>query len=49
LVPLGDDLATDYQLSRALEMLKGLDVFGLMAKEKASVPSSPAKAGGVAK
>ena len=49
IAPLGDDLANDYQLSRALEMLKGLDVFGLMAKGKSAVQPSPAKAGGVAK
>jgi carboxyl-terminal processing protease len=40
----GDDLATDYQLSRALEMLKGLDVFTLMAKDKGS--AKPAAAPG---
>jgi carboxyl-terminal processing protease len=49
IIPLGDDLATDYQLSRALEMLKGLDVFGLMAKEKGAVPPSPARTDGVTK
>jgi carboxyl-terminal processing protease len=31
-----DETASDYQLSRALEMLKGLDVFSTMAKGKAA-------------
>jgi carboxyl-terminal processing protease len=46
LVAPGDDIANDYQLSRALEMLKGLDVFTLMAKDKGS--AKPAAAPGAA-
>ena len=44
-----DDLANDYQLSRSLEMLKGLDVFSTMAKGKAAAGPTLAPAGGAAK
>lgn len=44
----GDDIAGDYQLSRALEMLKGLDVFTLMVKGKGSSQPAPAGAGAAA-
>lgn len=45
----GEDTANDYQLSRALEMLKGLDVFNLMTKGKTSVQPAQPAAGVVAK
>ncbi len=44
-----DELANDYQLSRALEMLKGLDVFGAMAKGKAAALPTAAPAAKAAK
>jgi len=45
----GDDIAGDYQLSRALEMLKGLDVFTLFASGKGNAQPAPAKTGADAK
>jgi len=36
-----DELTNDYQLSRALEMLKGLDVFSTMTKGKAAAVPPP--------
>ncbi len=40
-----DETANDFQLSRALEMLKGLDVFGKITKGKAAAePAAPAGA-----
>jgi len=40
-----DDTANDHQLSRALEMLKGLDVFNRLTKGKAAeLPAAPAGA-----
>ncbi|HZV81395.1 MAG TPA: hypothetical protein VFF53_04425, partial [Geobacteraceae bacterium] len=45
----GEDSANDYQLSRALEMLKGLDVFHLMARGKGSAQPAPAATGAAAK
>lgn len=44
----GDDIANDYQLSRALEMLKGLDVFTLMGREKGSAKPAAAASGAAA-
>ncbi len=45
-VPLpGEDTANDYQLSRALEMLKGLDVINLMAGARGGGQPAPAAAG----
>lgn len=44
-----EDPAADYQLSRALEMLKGLEVFNLVTKGKGTVQPAPAAAGGAAK
>jgi carboxyl-terminal processing protease len=35
------ELTNDYQLSRALEMLKGLDVFSTMTKGKAAAVPAP--------
>ncbi len=49
IVPLGDDITRDNQLSRALEMLKGLTVFDIMANKKTAAPLPPANAGGAAK
>jgi len=39
-----DELTKDYQLSRALEMLKGLDVFNTMTKGKAAAVPPPGPA-----
>lgn len=47
LVAPGDDLASDYQLSRALEMLKGLDVFSLMSRDKGSTKPAATAPGAV--
>jgi hypothetical protein len=41
----GEDIAGDYQLSRALEMLKGLDVFSLITKGKGDGQPAPAAGG----
>ncbi len=45
----GEDTANDYQLSRAIEMLKGLDVFHLMASRKGSSQPASAPTGAAAK
>lgn len=37
-----DEMANDYQLSRALEMLRGLDVFSRINNGKAGQPAAPA-------
>lgn len=47
--PAATELANDYQLSRALEMLKGLDVFSAMTKGKSAPQPAPAKAAATAK
>jgi carboxyl-terminal processing protease len=44
-----DDLSNDYQLSRALEMLKGLDVFSTITKGKAAAVPVPEPAANVVK
>jgi len=47
--PATDELTRDYQLSRALEMLKGLDVFSSMTKGKAAAVTPPEPAAKAAK
>lgn len=42
--PLAPELTNDYQLSRALEMLKGLAVFNAMTKGESAPLPAPAKA-----
>lgn len=44
-----DDLTKDYQLSRSLEMLKGLDVFNTITQGKAAAKPAVAPSGGAAK
>jgi carboxyl-terminal processing protease len=49
LLPANDELANDYQLARALEMLKGLDIFNAVTRgTPAAVPPAP-PAGAAAK
>jgi len=44
-----DESANDYQLSRALEMLKGLDVFSTITRGKAAAGPAPSPSDGAAK
>jgi hypothetical protein len=46
--PAADELSEDYQLARALEMLKGLNVFNAVTGTRpAAAPAAPAAGAGV--
>lgn len=47
--PPGEELADDYQLFRAVEMLKGLDIFNAITMGKGTAPSAVPSSGRAAK